>query len=61
MTDLTPVPAAEAVLLKPLPPIDYRAAAIVLGNLFGSSLDADIAQRLVAAAALLPDSLDGEW
>lgn len=59
MTDLTPITAADAVTRQPLPPIDPFDAAVTLGTLYGVQLDAAIAQRLVAAAALLPDSLDG--
>lgn len=55
MTNLVPVPTAAAVLLKPLPPIDPLDAAILLGNIFGSQIEPALAQRVVAAACLLPD------
>lgn len=50
------VGTADAVLMQPLPPIDPLDAAIVLGNIFGSQLEPALAQRVVAAAALIPDS-----
>jgi hypothetical protein len=53
--DMVPVPTADAVLMTPLPPVDPFDAAVLLGNLFGVNLDAAIAQRLTAAAALLPE------